>query len=170
MKHSQVSRPFPAFSQFRTQSPGAFWSAGESPARQWTPFSPKHRVPVLVRMLGIRTELRGRLMMAGWKCYRKRNWIFYSFTFFYFSQIEWVQDSLPLGLLLLRRRPIKKYYLIPFSQSRSGCSPADKDLKDSGQHLSVLISLCALTYNSYKTFKQATGTMILLVYVGSVVI
>ena len=29
MKRSQVSRHFPAFSQSRTQSSGAFWSTGE---------------------------------------------------------------------------------------------------------------------------------------------
>ena len=63
MKHSQVSRPFPACSQSRTQSPGTFWSAGESPVRQWMPLSPKHRVPVLVRILEIRTEMRDCLVM-----------------------------------------------------------------------------------------------------------
>ena len=63
MKPSQVSRPFPACSQSRTQSPRTFWSAGESSARQWMPLSPKHRVPVLVRILEIRTEMKDCLVM-----------------------------------------------------------------------------------------------------------
>ena len=57
MKHSQALRTHPACSQSRTQSPGAFLSAGENPARQWTPFSPKGWVSVLVRMLEIGREM-----------------------------------------------------------------------------------------------------------------
>ena len=37
-----------------------------------------------------------------------------------------VSDNVPVGVLLLRRRPIKKYYLIPLSQSRSRCPLADQ--------------------------------------------
>ena len=63
MKYSQVSRAFPACTQTRTQSPGVVRSADESLERKWTPFSPKHRVPV--RMLEIRTEVRDCLIKTG---------------------------------------------------------------------------------------------------------
>ena len=146
MKHSQVSRRFPACSQSRTQSPRTFWSAGESLARQWMPLSPKHRVPVLVRILEMKTEMRDCLVMRiesiGERLILdvtngKRNWIFFT---------NRGSDSLPVSVLLLRRQPIKKYYLTPLSQSRSSCSPADQKAQGLWPALACInLIVCILT-------------------------
>ena len=48
----------------RTQSALAFWLAGERPESHH--FPRKREVPVLVRVLKIRTEITDCLIMAGW--------------------------------------------------------------------------------------------------------
>ena len=91
----------------------------ERPVKLWDNerhLARKHRVPIWVRMLEIRTEISYCLIMAGWKCLRKINLNVTHRTrnYFFLNNKSRGWQLYPVGPLLLYRRHIKNFILFHY--------------------------------------------------------